>query len=436
MSGFDSQNSEITICIIGLGYVGLPLALLLSKKHNVIGFDIDVKRVDELRCGYDRTNEVEEKELKSSTLRITTEESMISGAKVVIITVPTPVDKHNIPDLTPLKTALQIVGRNIRKGAVIVVESTVYPGVTEEICVPILERESGLKWKEGFFVGYSPERVNPGDKVHTIEKITKIISGDTQHTVELLSRIYGSVINGGLHIAPSIKVAEAAKVIENTQRDLNIALMNELSMIFHRMGIDTKEVLEAASTKWNFLRFEPGLVGGHCIGVDPYYLTFKAEEIGYHPQVILAGRRINDNIGKYIAENVIKEMIKKKKNIYNTNVLIMGIAFKENIGDIRNSKVIDIYNELKQLGINLFIFDPVVHKREVKKEYGIGLIDDIHKGAPYDSIIIAVKHDDFMKNYDLKFFKKISTNPPILFDVKGVYNKNDAIHSGFLYWRL
>ncbi|MGQ9616463.1 MAG: nucleotide sugar dehydrogenase [Spirochaetota bacterium] len=436
MSVFDSENNEITICIIGLGYVGLPLALLMSKKYNVIGFDIDAKRVDELRSGYDRTNEVDERELGTSTLRLTTDEGMISQAHVVIITVPTPVDKHNIPDLTPLKTASQIVGRNIIEGTTVIIESTVYPGVTEDICVPILEKESGLKWKEGFFVGYSPERVNPGDKVHTIEKITKIVSGDTQQTVELLNRIYGSVINGGLHIAPSIKVAEAAKVIENTQRDLNIALMNELSMIFHRMDIDTKEVLEAAGTKWNFLRFEPGLVGGHCIGVDPYYLTFKAEEIGYHPQVILAGRRINDNVGKYIAENVVKEMIKREKIIYKMNVLIMGIAFKENIGDIRNSKVIDIYNELKQFGINLFVFDPVVHNIEVKREYGIELIDDIYRWAPYDSIIIAVKHDDFIKNYDLSFFKKISKNPPILFDIKGVYNKNDAIHSGFLYWRL
>jgi len=428
-------NRKNMICVVGLGYVGLPLALLLGKKYRVTGFDIDERRIRELSMGYDRTNEIDEEELKKATITLTNEESCIIDASIIIVTVPTPIDNHNIPDLKSLTVATKIIGKNLQKGRIVVYESTVYPGVTEDICVPILEIESGLIWKKDFFVGYSPERINPGDRIHTIDKIIKVVAGDTEETAETLLKLYGSVISAGIYKAPSIKVAEAAKVIENTQRDLNISLMNELSMIFNRMEIDTKEVLKAACTKWNFLSFEPGLVGGHCIGVDPYYLTFKAEEIGYHPEVILAGRRINDSMGKYIAENVIKTLIKGNITVNKANVLIMGFAFKENIGDIRNTKVIDILHELKDFGVNISIFDPLVHSDEVKKEYNIELIDRIDKNAPYDAIIVAVKHDKF-KEYNIEYLKEISKNPFLLFDVKSIYDKDKVIAYGGIYWRL
>jgi len=428
-------NKENIICVVGLGYVGLPLALLLGKKYRVTGFDIDEKRIRELSMGYDRTNEIDEKELKKSTITLKNEESCIRDASIIIVTVPTPIDNHNIPNLKSLTGATKIIGKNLQKGRIVVYESTVYPGVTEDICVPILEEESGLIWKKDFFVGYSPERINPGDRIHTVDKIIKVVAGDTGETAEILMKFYGSVIRAGIYKAPSIKVAEAAKVIENTQRDINISLMNELSMIFNRMGIDTREVLKAACTKWNFLPFEPGLVGGHCIGVDPYYLTFKAEEIGYHPEVILAGRRINDSMGKYIAENVIKTMIRENIPVNKANVLIMGFSFKENIGDIRNTRVVDILYELKDFGVNISIFDPLVHSEEVRNEYNIELIDRIDKNAPYDAIIVAVKHDKF-KEYNIEYLKEISKNPFLLFDVKSIYDKNRVIGSGGVYWRL
>ena len=326
----------------------------------------------------------------------------------------------------------------MQKGSIVVYESTVYPGVTEEECVPILEKESGLKWKEDFHVGYSPERVNPGDKEHTVERIVKVVAGDTPEITEFLAQLYGSVITAGVHKAPDIKTAEAAKVIENTQRDLNIALMNELSIIFNKMGIDTKAVLEAAGTKWNFLKFEPGLVGGHCIGVDPYYLTFKAQAIGYHPEVILAGRRINDYMGKFVAENTVKKLIQAGKAVKGSKVLILGLTFKENIADIRNTKVIDVYNELNEYGIEVYVYDPYAYPDEVEKEYGIEMLEDIEKKKPYDAIIVAVKHKLFIEELNFERYKELmdSGDKPVLIDVKGLYNKDEVAKEGFLYWRL
>ena len=430
-------HSDPTICVVGLGYVGLPLAVLLSNKYKVIGFDINSKRVEELSSGIDRTGEVESKDLVSSDILFTDKPELMSTADLIIVTVPTPIDEHKIPDLRPVKAATRTVGRYMKKGSIVVYESTVYPGVTEEICVPILEQESGLKWKEDFHVGYSPERVNPGDKEHTIDKIVKVVAGDTPEITDYLAEIYGSVITAGIHKAPNIKTAEAAKVIENTQRDLNIALMNELAIIFHKLGIDTKEVIEAAATKWNFLKFEPGLVGGHCIGVDPYYLTFKAQELGYHPEVILAGRRINDYMGKFIAENTVKLLIKAGKAVKGSKVLILGFTFKENISDIRNTRVVDIYNELKEYGIEVFVHDPYAYPDEVKEEYGIDLLEDINLDKPYDGIIVAVKHKPFkfLKFQDLKGFTN-NGGKPVLVDVKGLYNPQEADKEGFLYWRL
>jgi len=421
------------IGVIGLGYVGLPLAVLLGKRFSVVGFDINERRVEELRNGFDRTNEVSSEELLKTAVEFTTDERKLKECRLLIVTVPTPIDRHKIPDLRPLKAATRTVGRNLSEGSVVVYESTVYPGVTEEICVPILEAESGLRWREDFHVGYSPERVNPGDKEHTIDRIVKVVSGDTPEVAELLKNIYGSVITAGVHVAPNIKTAEAAKVIENTQRDLNIALMNELALIFHRLGIDTRDVLEAAGTKWNFLKFEPGLVGGHCIGVDPYYLTFKAQEIGYHPEVILAGRRINDSMGKFVAESCVKLMIKEGKQILGSKVLIMGITFKENVPDVRNSKVIDIYEELSSFGVKPFVYDPVADREDVKREYGIELLEDPNSEKPYDAVIVAVKHDSF-RELSPEFFSSICRTKPIVLDVKGIYDREKF--KNLILWRL
>ena len=430
-------KSNPTICIVGLGYVGLPLAVLLSKNFKVIGFDINSRRVKELTSGVDRTGEVDSEELISSDILFTDKPELISTADLVIVTVPTPIDEHKIPDLRPVKAATRTVGRYIKKGSIVVYESTVYPGVTEEICVPILEQESRLKWKIDFHVGYSPERVNPGDKEHTIDKIVKVVAGDTPEVTDYLAEIYGSVIKAGIHKAPNIKTAEAAKVIENTQRDLNIALMNELAIIFHKIGIDTKEVIEAAATKWNFLKFEPGLVGGHCIGVDPYYLTFKAQELGYHPEVILAGRRINDYMGKFVAENTVKLLIKAGKAVKGSKVLILGFTFKENISDIRNTRVIDIYNELKEYGIEIDVYDPYAYPDEVREEYGIDLIKDLSSKNLYDGIVIAVKHKLFGELTPQELKDLMNNNgEAVLIDVKGLYNRKSAKETGFLYWRL
>ena len=422
---------------MGLGYVGLPLAVLLGKKFAVTGYDISSQRVKELESGYDRTREISRESLKSTSVKFTDNAEEIAECKVIIITVPTPIDEHNAPDLYPIKSATHTVGKHMSTKSVVVYESTVYPGLTEEICIPILEQESGLQWKSDFHVGYSPERVNPGDKEHTIDKIKKVVAGDSTEITEFLAALYGAVITAGIHKAPDIKTAEAAKVIENTQRDLNIALINELSIIFNKMGIDTIEVLNAAATKWNFLRFEPGLVGGHCIGVDPYYLTFKAQDLGYHPEVILAGRRINDNMSKHVAENTVKSLIKAGKAVKGSKVLMLGLTFKENISDIRNTKLVDTYKELREYGIEVCLTDPHAYRDEVKHEYSIDLVDDYRTHAPYDAIIFAVRHKQFTDELTLSDFKKLSNGEtPILIDIKGAYSREEAIHNGFIYWRL
>lgn len=427
-------NRKEKIAVVGLGYVGLPMAVLFAKKYDVIGFDVKEERVKELKNGIDKTGEVDNERLKKANIFFTTEPEELKNARVIIVTVPTPIDKYNAPDLNPLISASTAIGRSFSKGSFVVYESTVYPGLTEEECVPILERESGFKWKKDFNVGYSPERINPGDKEHSVDKIKKVVSGDTKETTDFLAELYQSVLEKEVYRASDIKTAEAAKIIENTQRDINIAFINELSMMFAKMGIDTKEVLEAASTKWNFLRFEPGLVGGHCIGVDPYYLTFKAESIGYHPQVILSGRRINDSMGKYVAENTVKMLIRADKTVKGSKILILGLTFKENIPDIRNTRVVDIYNELNDFGVDVDIYDPVADKKEVKKEYGITLVNRI--GNDYDAAILAVKHKKIVDEFTLDKCLKVITKKPVLIDVKGIYNKNEALKKGFVYWRL
>ena len=429
----DFAEGKEKIAVIGLGYVGLPLAVMLAEKFRVIGFDVNPERVEELRRGFDRTGEVETEKLKRVSIKFTNDEEELSECRLIIITVPTPIDSHKIPDLTAVKAATKLVAERMKPGTVVVYESTVYPGVTEEVCVPILEKVSGLRYMEEFKVGYSPERVNPGDKEHTIDRVVKVVAGCDEETLELLSAVYGSVVKAGVHRAPNIKTAEAAKVIENTQRDLNIALMNELALICHRIGIDTKEVLEAAATKWNFLRFEPGLVGGHCIGVDPYYLTFKAQELGYYPEVILAGRRINDYMGKFVAESTVKLMIKEGKQVLNAKVLIMGITFKENIRDVRNTRVVDIYEELKSFGVKPFVYDPRAIPEEVEREYGIRLLSFPEEKSPYDAIIVAVKHEEF-KTLTPEFFRKISASKPVILDVKGIYDKSKF--KDVILWRL
>jgi UDP-N-acetyl-D-galactosamine dehydrogenase len=380
------------ICVVGLGYVGLPLAVELARYFEVTGFDINSRRVAQLREFFDPNGEVDSAALQASSLVCTDDAGAITRADFIIVAVPTPIDHHNNPDLTPLVAASRTVGKAMKKGAIVVYESTVYPGVTEDECVPVLEQVSGMRWKQDFFVGYSPERINPGDKVHTFATITKVVSGDSPEVLEKVAAVYGTAVRAGIHKAASIKVAEAAKVIENTQRDINIALMNELRIIFDKMGLSTTEVLEAARTKWNFLPFEPGLVGGHCIGVDPYYLAYKAEEIGHHPQLILAGRRINDAMGRYFGRELIKRMINKGISIKGARVLILGITFKENVPDIRNSRVIDIINELRDFGVTVEVWDPVAEAPEVKHEYGIELTPTLSRRV-YDGVVLAVKHE-------------------------------------------
>lgn len=422
------------IAVVGLGYVGLPLAVALAKYFPVVGFDINPTRIEELKKGFDRTGEVPKEDIRNPNIVYTSDEKLLGEADIVIVTVPTPTDRYKNPDLRFLKSATQTVGRNLKKGAVVVYESTVFPGCTEEVCVPILEKESGLKWKEDFFVGYSPERINPGDKKHRLENIVKVVAGDTPETARLLADIYGKVVKAGIHIAPSIKVAEAAKVIENTQRDINIALMNELAMLFERLGIDTRDVLEAAGTKWNFLKFEPGLVGGHCIPEDPYYLAYKAREIGFHPELILAGRRINDNVPQFVAQKVVKLLIKSGKVVQNSKVLVMGITFKENVPDVRNSKVADLVKELEEYGIRVSVYDPIADPEEVKKYYGIDLIKEPKENAPYDGIVVAVKHREFL-NITADQFEKLMKENPVFVDIKGIYPKEEFAGK-FLYWRL
>ncbi len=407
------------IAIIGLGYVGLPLAVEFGKKYDVLGFDINKARIGELKNGYDRTLEVDEANLKSSkNLSFSCDKDELKSCQIFIVTVPTPVDEHKRPDLTPLIKASETVGSALKKGDIVIYESTVYPGCTEEDCVPVLERTSGLKFNEDFFCGYSPERINPGDKEHTVTKILKVTSGSTPEVANEVDALYASIITAGTHKAPSIKVAEAAKVIENSQRDINIAFVNELALIFNKMGIDTLEVLEAAGTKWNFLPFRPGLVGGHCIGVDPYYLTFKAESLGYHPEVILAGRRINDNMGAYVAKEVVKLLIKKSHKVDGAKILVLGITFKENCPDIRNSRVIDVINELKDFGCNVDVYDPWADDAEVKHEYGIGLCGE--PSSAYDAVVLAVAHSKF-RDLDIK---KLAKEGGVIYDIKGFLPKS------------
>ena len=406
------------IAVIGLGYVGLPLAAAFSEKYEVTGFDVNAARIEELKSGYDRTLELSAEQMKKAIengMKFSLNLDDIRDCNFFIVTVPTPIDKNKRPDLTPVVKATQSVAKVLKKGDIVVYESTVYPGVTEEICVPLLE-QSGLKFNEDFFCGYSPERINPGDKEHTVTKIKKITSGSTSEVADKVDEVYRSIITAGTHKAPTIKVAEAAKVIENTQRDINIAFMNELAMIFNKMNIDTNAVLQAAGTKWNFLNFRPGLVGGHCIGVDPYYLTHKAQELGFHPEMILAGRRINDNMGKYAADQVVKLMIKRGVLINSARVLVLGLTFKENCPDIRNSRVIDVIEELRDFGCSVDVYDPWADEAEVKREYGITPLKSFDE-ADYDCVVIAVAHDKFK---GLKFSKAL------VYDIKNVYENADA----------
>ena len=424
-----------TLAVVGLGYVGLPLAVEFGKKHRTIGFDLSKEKIDAYKRHVDPTGEVSAEALKAaSRLEPTTDAAALKDADFVVVAVPTPVDEAHIPDFSPLVGASKSVGKNLKRGAIVVYESTVYPGATEEVCIPILEKESGLKWKQDFFVGYSPERINPGDKEHTLTRIKKVVSGDTPQTLAKVTEIYGSIITAGVHPASSIKVAEAAKVIENTQRDLNIALVNELSLIFHRIGIDTMEVLEAAGTKWNFLPFRPGLVGGHCIGVDPYYLTHKAETLGYHPQVILAGRRINDGMGKYIAEQTIKQMIQAGFSIKGAHVNVLGLTFKENCPDLRNSKVIDVIRELESYGATVHVHDPAAEPAEAEHEYGVKLVSWEHLPKA-NAIVAAVAHKEFTaRSLDEMLAKLVPDG--VYVDVKCTADADALRARGISVWRL
>ena len=424
------------LAIIGLGYVGLPLAVEFSKVRSVIGFDINEARVSELRTGRDSTLEVSSSDLSAATnIEFSNDRAKLGDCSVFIVTVPTPIDAANRPDLTPIVKASETVGKAMKSGAIVIYESTVYPGCTEEICVPILERESGLKFNEGFFCGYSPERINPGDKVNTLTTIKKITSGSTPEVAEKVDSLYKSIIKAGTWKASSMKVAEAAKVIENSQRDLNIAFVNELSVIFQRLGIDTVEVLEAAGSKWNFLQFRPGMVGGHCIGVDPYYLTHKAEEVGYHPQVILAGRRINDNMARYAARNVIRLMLKNGIDVARSTVGVMGITFKENCPDIRNSKVADLVKELESWGVNVVVADPWANADEVSHEYSIRL-GVISESAQVDSLVVAVGHNEFRAMTPMQLRALCRTRSPVLGDVKAIFDRHAAAEVGFTVFRF
>jgi UDP-N-acetyl-D-galactosamine dehydrogenase len=428
-------NNDTTIAVVGLGYVGLPLAVEFGRKHPTIGFDLSKSKVDAYRTGVDPTGEVSTEDLRAaSKLRVTTDAADLAAADFIVVAVPTPVDDAHQPDFGPLLGASEAVGRHLKRGATVVFESTVYPGATEEICVPVIERHSGMAWRRDFFVGYSPERINPGDREHSLTKITKVVSGDTPETLERVADIYGSIITAGVHRASSIKVAEAAKVIENTQRDLNIALMNELALIFHRIGIDTMEVLQAAGTKWNFLPFRPGLVGGHCIGVDPYYLTHKADKIGYHPQVILAGRRINDGMGKYIAGETVKQMIQAGFPVKGAPVIVLGLTFKENCPDLRNSRVIDVVRELESYGAKVHVHDPIADPTEARHEYGVDLVAwDALPTA--HAIVAAVAHREFARRTIDDLAAKIERGG-LYVDVKCQADAAALNARGVRVWRL
>ena len=415
-------NNPIKICIIGLGYVGLPLAHAFSFKYEVVGFDIHQTRVDELGRAHDKTLELSETQLKEAldnNIKFTCSVDDIKDANIYIVTVPTPIDRNKRPDLIPLEKASETIGKVLKQDDIVIYESTVYPGATEEVCVPILEKFSELKFNKNFFCGYSPERINPGDKEHTVTKILKVTAGSTKEIGKKVDELYASIITAGTHLAPTIKVAEAAKVIENSQRDINIAFVNELAIIFNKLGINTQDVLEAASTKWNFLPFKPGLVGGHCIGVDPYYLTHKAQKIGYNPEIILAGRRLNDSMGIYVANQVVKLMLKKAHKIEGSNVLVLGITFKENCPDIRNSRVIDVVDELREFGCSVDVYDPWADKEEVKKEYSIELQEKIDT-SKYEAVVLAVAHDEF------KTLSLANEDNRIIYDIKSILDFCDG----------
>ncbi len=424
-NGVNLMNTHYKIAIIGLGYVGLPLAVEFGKKYPTVGFDIKNERIKALSRGYDETLEVTEEELKRCPhLHFTSTVEDIAACNTYIVTVPTPIDTYKRPDLTPLISASKMIGHTLKKNDIVVYESTVYPGATEEVCIPVLEKQSGLKFNIDFFVGYSPERINPGDFQHRLPSIKKVTSGSNQATLEKVDNLYASIITAGTFRASSIKVAEAAKVIENTQRDLNIALINELSILFHRLGIDTLEVLEAAGTKWNFLPFRPGLVGGHCIGVDPYYLTHKAQEVGYHPEVILAGRRINDRMGEYIAEQVVKLMTRKKIQVVGSNILVLGLSFKENCPDIRNTKVVDVINEFKSYHANVDIFDPWISIEDAYHEYGLKVVKSPEPNH-YDAIILCVAHRQFIE-LGIQNIRTFAKETHVLYDVKSVFSADQV----------
>ena len=430
-------SGEEKLSLVGLGYVGMPIAVAFAKKIKVVGYDFNAAKVDLYKRGFDPTREVGDEAIKETSVEFTADPEKLRECKFHVVAVPTPVNDDHTPDLTPVEGASRTLGKYLTKGSVVVYESTVYPGVTEDICVPILEKESGLKCGVDFKVGYSPERINPGDKVHRLDTITKIVSGMDEETLDTVAKVYSLVALAGVYKAQSIKVAEAAKVIENSQRDINIAFMNELSIIFNKMGIDTKSVLEAAGTKWNFLPFRPGLVGGHCIGVDPYYLTYKAEELGYHSQIILSGRRINDDMGKYIAESLVKRLIAADIAVKNAKVAILGFTFKENCPDTRNTKVVDIYRELGEYGISPVVVDPQADADEAKRLYGIDF-DTLDAVKDMDAVIMAVAHEDF-KDYKpadiAKFFNK-DNKVKVFMDLKGMYNLEDYSGADFDYWRL
>jgi len=429
------RKKKDRIAVVGLGYVGLPLAVRLARHFSVVGYDISRKRTAELRQGRDRTREVPERDLRKSAVAWSSRASDLSACRLIIVTVPTPIDESRIPDLGHIRKAAAAIGRQLARGSCVVFESTVYPGVTEDICVPLLENRSGLKFGRDFTVGYSPERINPGDRTHTLETITKVVSASDGKTLDLLAGVYGTIVKAGIHRTSSIRVAEAAKVIENTQRDLNIALMNELSIIFNRLGIDTADVLEAAGTKWNFLPFRPGLVGGHCIGVDPYYLTFKAEMAGYHPEMILAGRRINDGMGKYVAERTIKMLIAAGKPIRNSRVAVLGLTFKENIPDLRNTRVIDIVRELEDYGLDVLVHDPLANARDARAYYGIRL-EALHNLKGLNAVLVAVAHEAYRKLGLRKIASFCADGAPLVIDIKGIFSPEEARTLKIDYWRL
>ncbi len=428
------RSREQQICVLGLGYVGLPLAAAFSKHFKVVGFDINRRRVEELSAGRDATRELSAEQLSAASVRFTTDPSCLAESAIIIVTVPTPVDDYKQPDLTPLRKSSETIGKFLKPGTIVVYESTVYPGVTEDECVPVLEKTSGLKWGRDFFVGYSPERVNPGDKERTVEKIKKVVAGDSPATAALLNAVYGQMVTAGTHLAPSIKAAEAAKVIENTQRDVNIALMNEFALIFDRVGINTLDVLAAAGTKWNFLPFRPGLVGGHCIGVDPYYLTWKAQSLGYEPDVILSGRRINDSMGGVIAEKAVKLMIKSGARIKGARALLLGFTFKENVPDIRNTRIIDVKKALEDFDVSVEVCDPQAYDEEVHHEYGFHLTPQ--PGTDYDVVILAVKHTSYA-SLTLDQLKQFSGSKPcVVVDIKGFFTPEQFQAAGVAYWQL